>query len=121
MRDTVLISLSSGQHSPLCSNHDSRQSAPPACLRAVAAAGGIRRSSESLFRASSAVARSVAALEESAGRALFERKGRGMLLTAAGELVRLRADRIEAELREVRDDASACAKAAPRSAASKRC
>ncbi|MFT2598094.1 LysR family transcriptional regulator, partial [Escherichia coli] len=36
---------------------------------------------------------------------LFERKGRGMLLTAAGEAVRLRVERIEAELREVRDDA----------------
>jgi LysR family transcriptional regulator of gallate degradation len=72
---------------------------------AVAAAGGIRRSSESLFRASSAVARSVASLEAALDVQLFERKGRGMLLTAAGELVRLRADRIEAELREVRDDA----------------
>jgi LysR family transcriptional regulator of gallate degradation len=72
---------------------------------AVAAAGGIRRSSESLFRASSAVARSVAALEGALDVQLFERKGRGMLLTAAGELVRLRADRIEAELRGVRDDA----------------
>jgi LysR family transcriptional regulator of gallate degradation len=72
---------------------------------AVAAAGGIRRSSESLFRASSAVARSVAALEESLNVQLFERKGRGMLLTRAGETVRLRADRIQAELREVRDEA----------------
>lgn len=72
---------------------------------AVAAAGGIRRSSERLFRASSAVARSVAALEQSLGVQLFERKGRGMLLTTAGETVRLRADRIEAELRDVRDDA----------------
>jgi LysR family transcriptional regulator of gallate degradation len=72
---------------------------------AVADAGGIRRSSESLYRASSAVARSVAALEKSLDTQLFERKGRGMLLTAAGEVVRLRADRIEAELRDVRDDA----------------
>jgi LysR family transcriptional regulator of gallate degradation len=72
---------------------------------AVAAAGGIRRSSESLFRASSAIARSVAALEEGLAVQLFERKGRGMLLTAAGEVVRLRADRIAAELRGVRDDA----------------
>jgi LysR family transcriptional regulator of gallate degradation len=72
---------------------------------AVAAAGGIRRSSESLYRASSAVARSVSALEDALEVQLFERKGRGMLLTAAGELVRLRADRIEAELRDVRDDA----------------
>lgn len=74
-------------------------------FRVVAALGGIRRSSESLYRASSAVARSVAALEESLAVQLFERKGRGMLLTAAGEVVRLRAERIEAELQDVRDDA----------------
>lgn len=84
---------------------------PPVSLRhlhafaAVAAAGGIRRSSENLYRASSAVARSVAALETALDVQLFERKGRGMLLTAAGDVVRLRADRIEAELRDVRDDA----------------
>jgi LysR family transcriptional regulator, regulator for genes of the gallate degradation pathway len=72
---------------------------------AVAAAGGIRRSAESLYRASSAVTRSVAALERQLDVPLFERKGRGMLLTAAGDTVRLRAARIEAELRGVRDDA----------------
>lgn len=72
---------------------------------AVAASGGIRKSSESLFRASSAVARSVAALEEGLGVQLFERKGRGMLLTTAGAVVRLRADRIDVLLRGVRDDA----------------
>jgi LysR family transcriptional regulator of gallate degradation len=71
----------------------------------VAATGGIRRSSDTLFRASSAVARSVSALEASLDVLLFERKGRGMLLTAAGQLAKLRADRIEAELRDVRDDA----------------
>jgi LysR family transcriptional regulator of gallate degradation len=74
-------------------------------FNAVAAAGGIRRSSESLYRASSAVARSVTALEASLDARLFERKGRGMLLTAAGDVVRLRADRIEAELHAVREDA----------------
>jgi LysR family transcriptional regulator of gallate degradation len=72
----------------------------------VAATGGIRRSADLLYRASSAVARSVSALEESLDIQLFERKGRGMLLTAAGETVRLRAQIIEAELRDVRDDAS---------------
>lgn len=73
---------------------------------AVASAGGIRRSAESLYRASSAVARSVAALEHSLSAQLFERKGRGMLLTAAGEVVRLRAERIAAELRDVHEDAT---------------
>lgn len=72
---------------------------------AVAASGGIRRSSETLFRASSAVARSIFSLEDALQVQLFERRGRGMLLTAAGEVVRLRADRIGAELRGVRDDA----------------
>lgn len=72
----------------------------------VAATGGIRRSADMLYRASSAVTRSVAALEDSLGSRLFERKGRGMLLTTAGEVVRLRAQIIEAELREVRDDAA---------------
>jgi LysR family transcriptional regulator of gallate degradation len=72
----------------------------------VAATGGIRRSADVLYRASSAVARSVSALEESLDIQLFERKGRGMLLTAAGETVQLRAQIIEAELREVRDDAN---------------
>jgi len=74
-------------------------------FRVVAATGGIRRSSEALFRASSAVTRSVSSLEEQLGVQLFERKGSGMLLTAAGDLVRLRAERIEAELDAVRDDA----------------
>jgi LysR family transcriptional regulator of gallate degradation len=74
-------------------------------FNAVAATGGIRRSSDTLYRASSAIARSVAALEDSLGAQLFERKGRGMLLTAAGDVVRLRADRIEAELHTVRDEA----------------
>jgi LysR family transcriptional regulator of gallate degradation len=74
-------------------------------FHSVATTGGIRRSAEALYRASSAVARSVSVLEQSLGVPLFERKGRGMLLTAAGEKVRLRAARIEAELHEVRDDA----------------
>ncbi len=51
------------------------------------------------------MARSVSVFEQSLGVPLFERKERGMLLTAAGEKVRLRAARIEAELNEVRDDA----------------
>lgn len=71
----------------------------------VATTGGVRRSSDTLLRASSAVARSVAALEQALNTQLFERKGRGMLLTSAGEAVKLRVDRIEDELREVRDDA----------------
>lgn len=74
-------------------------------FHSVATTGGIRRSAEVLHRASSAVARSVKALEECLDVALFERKGRGMLLTAAGAIVCARAARIEAELAEVRSEA----------------
>jgi LysR family transcriptional regulator of gallate degradation len=74
-------------------------------FRVVAATGGIRRSSASLFRASSAVTRSVSTLEEQLEVQLFERRGSGMLLTVAGEVVRLRADRIDVELQAIRDDA----------------
>lgn len=73
----------------------------------VATAGGVRRSAEALYRASSAVTRAVSHLERSLGVALFERKARGMLLTAAGEAVLVRARRIEAELNAVRDEALA--------------
>jgi len=74
-------------------------------FRVVAASGGIRRSSAALLRASSAVTRSVATLERQLDVPLFERKGSGMLPTAAGAVVRLRAERIEAELQAVREDA----------------
>lgn len=75
-------------------------------FHSVAATGGIRRSAEVLHRASSAVARSIGALEDSLNAALFERKGRGMLLTAAGDIVRTRARHIEAELADVRNEAA---------------
>ncbi|ANN67034.1 LysR family transcriptional regulator [Bordetella bronchialis] len=73
----------------------------------VASAGGVRRSAETLYRASSAVTRAIAQLERSLGVPLFERKASGMLLTAAGETVYARARRIEAELDAVRDEALA--------------
>lgn len=71
----------------------------------VAAAGGVRRATDALHRASSAIARSVAALEHDLDVELFERKGRGMLLTRAGEGVLLRVQQIDALLREVREEA----------------
>lgn len=73
----------------------------------VAASGGVRRSAESLFRASSAITRAIGRLEESLDIQLFERKGTGMLLTAAGETVRMRALRIEDELNTIRAEARA--------------
>lgn len=73
---------------------------------AVVRAGGVRPSSEKLLRATSAISRSVALLETALQTPLFERKGRGMLLTPAGELAHARFLRIEQELMAVADDAA---------------
>ncbi|MES3022832.1 MAG: LysR family transcriptional regulator [Pseudomonadota bacterium] len=72
---------------------------------AVAAAGSVRGAGEKLHRAFSAVARSIAGLETTLDVLLFERKGRGMLMTPAGATVKVRADRIEQLLYAVYDDA----------------
>ncbi|MFC4276907.1 LysR family transcriptional regulator [Achromobacter aloeverae] len=77
----------------------------------VAATGGVRSTAEALFRASSAVTRAVNRFEESLGVRLFERKGTGMLLTAEGEAVRVRASHIAAELAAVHDEALALRRA----------
>ena len=66
-------------------------------LVAVAASGSIAGAAEGLFRVSSAVTRSIAELETALGRPLFERRARGTVLNAAGELVLARALRIDAE------------------------
>src|SRR5450631_686149 len=71
-------------------------------LSAVAAAGSIAGAAERLFRVSSAVTRSIAELEGALDAALFERRARGMLTTAHGELVLVRARRIEREFEEAR-------------------
>ncbi len=80
-------------------------------LSAVAGAGGVRPSSESLRRAASAVSRTVALLEALLDVPLFERKTRGMLPTAAGALVLARFDRIQDELSVVLEEAATSAKA----------
>ena len=85
-------------------------------LDAVARLGGIRSSSETLLRASSAVSRSIGLLELSLGAALFERKGRGMLLTPAGELAHKRFLRIAHELGAVLEEAAAGHTALPAAA-----
>ncbi|HYF86442.1 LysR family transcriptional regulator [Azospirillum sp.] len=64
----------------------------------VAETGSIARSSEVIFKASSAIARAISELEHSLGVGLFERKPRGMLLNAYGEAVRNRARRITDEI-----------------------
>ncbi|WP_036595797.1 LysR family transcriptional regulator [Ottowia thiooxydans] len=80
-------------------------------LSAVARAGGVRSSSESLRRAPSAVSRAVALLESALGMPLFERKGRGMLPTPAGALVLARFERVQDELSAVLEEAAGGAKA----------
>lgn len=69
---------------------------------AVAAAGSIARAADGLLRVPSAVTRSVAQLEATLGRSLFSRGSRGVALNAHGELVRVRAQRIEREFDELR-------------------
>jgi LysR family transcriptional regulator of gallate degradation len=64
----------------------------------VADARSVTRASELLFKASSAITRSVLDLERSLGTALFERTPRGMLLNAYGQAVRVRARRIDDEI-----------------------
>ncbi|HSV58972.1 MAG TPA: LysR family transcriptional regulator [Variovorax sp.] len=76
-------------------------------LSAVAAAGSIAAAAEALFRVPSAVTRSISELEAALGRPLFERRARGMALTAHGELVLLRARRIEREFEDARTQLAA--------------
>lgn len=66
-------------------------------LTAVAAAGSITGAADALFRVPSGVTRAIAALEAGLGRPLFDRQARGVTLNPYGELVRLRALRVEAE------------------------
>lgn len=54
-------------------------------FRAVVEAGGVGRAAERLNRAQSSITARVRQLEASLGVALFEREGRGLRLTAAGE------------------------------------
>ncbi len=56
-------------------------------FEAVARHGSIRKASETLHIASSAVNRRILDLEEEVGTALFERLPRGVRLTAAGEML----------------------------------
>src|SRR5688500_10430133 len=64
---------------------------------AVAAAGSIAGAAESLYRVASGVTRAISELEGELGRPLFERRARGMALNSYGELVLVRARRIERE------------------------
>jgi LysR family transcriptional regulator of gallate degradation len=71
-------------------------------MLAVADAGSIAHAADGLYRVSSAVARSVSELEALLGVPLFERRARGMVPNANGEIVLARARRIARELDEAR-------------------
>jgi LysR family transcriptional regulator of gallate degradation len=85
---------------------------------AVAEEGSAYRAGEALFRAQSAVSRSVHRLEAELGVGLFERRAHGMLLTEYGRALLVRAQRIQEELQRARAELTASAdKAAVRNAA----
>jgi LysR family transcriptional regulator, regulator for genes of the gallate degradation pathway len=95
-------------HTPLLIRTDSYVSQPEllnlAQLRAfrlVADTGSATRAAAALYRAQSAVTRSVQELETALGEPLFERKPSGMLPTAVGRVVLERCARIFAELEEL--------------------
>ncbi|WP_067450100.1 LysR family transcriptional regulator [Actinomadura macra] len=64
----------------------------------VAAAGSFTRAAEMLGYTQSAVSRQVAAMETAAGGPLFDRRGRGVALTPAGQVLVRRATEILADL-----------------------
>jgi hypothetical protein len=64
----------------------------------VAREGSAASAAGKLLRGSSAIIRSVGALEHQLGERLFDRHPRGMVINAFGQAVLTRADRIAAEL-----------------------
>lgn len=70
-------------------------------FKMVADTGSATRAAAALFRAQSAVTRSVQELESALGEPLFERKPSGMLPTSTGRAVLERCERILAELEEL--------------------
>jgi LysR family transcriptional regulator, regulator for genes of the gallate degradation pathway len=70
-------------------------------FRLVAQTGSATRAAAALFRAQSAVTRSLQELEAAVGETLFERRSSGMLPTPAGRAVLQRCERIFAELEEL--------------------
>ena len=70
-------------------------------FRLVADTGTATQAATLMFRAQSAVTRSIQELEAALGEPLFERKHSGMLPTPVGRAVLLRCDRIFSELQEL--------------------
>jgi LysR family transcriptional regulator, regulator for genes of the gallate degradation pathway len=71
---------------------------------AVADQGSANRAGAALFRAQSAVSRSIHKLERELGVKLFERRARGMLLTEYGRALLVRAQRVRAEMQRARTE-----------------
>ncbi|MEB2317038.1 MAG: LysR family transcriptional regulator [Pseudomonadota bacterium] len=71
-------------------------------FREVAAQGSLRHAAERLYIAQSALSRQIRTLEAELGVALFERRARGMVLTAAGRLLLEYIDDSRARLDELR-------------------
>ena len=71
---------------------------------AVADQGSASRAGATLFRAQSAVSRSIGKLERALGVALVERRAQGMLLTPFGRALLVRARRAQAEMQQARDE-----------------
>ncbi|HEY4074417.1 MAG TPA: LysR family transcriptional regulator [Herbaspirillum sp.] len=74
---------------------------------AVAELGGATKAAESLYRAQSAVTRSIQELENSLGVQLFERKANGMLPTIFGQTLLFRAKRAAREFELARQEIAA--------------
>jgi len=74
---------------------------------AVADHGSAYQAGAALFRAQSAVSRSIRKLEAELGVELFERRARGMLLTEYGRALLVRARRMHAEIQRARMDLAA--------------
>lgn len=70
---------------------------------AVVEKGGITKAAESLYRAQSAITRSIKSLESELGVPLFERKANGMLPTVFGNTLLFRAKRAAVELKNARE------------------
>lgn len=75
---------------------------------AVAQVGSVVGGAEQVFKAPSAVTRSVSELERLLGARLFERKPRGMLVNAFGQAVLLRAKRIHDEIDIAAEEFTRC-------------
>jgi len=98
---------------------DARVAASPIAMRpelrhlraflAVAEQGSANRAGAALYRAQSAVSRSIRKLEDELGVELFERRARGMLLTQCGRALLVRARRVNAEMQAARNDIAALA------------